>query len=65
MRGKVKRVNADKGYGFIKADNGTEYFFHRSEVLGQNFDSVHEGMDVQFEIQESPKGPRAAKITAA
>ncbi len=60
MDGIVKRIKRDGGFGFIKAADGTEYFFHRSAVVG-NFEGVQEGQRVEFE--EDPdnrgKGPRA------
>ena len=59
--GTIKKLVSDRGFGFIAADDGKEYFFHRSgtEV---NFDSLQGGEKVQFEIEASPKGPRAKAV---
>jgi cold shock CspA family protein len=63
--GKVARLMKDRGYGFLRA--GTQdYFFHRScvrEEAGFTFDGLREGDQVEFEEQDSPKGPRAENIT--
>lgn len=58
MRGKVKRKVTDRGFGFIENDKGKEYFFHHSQCKTP-FDSINEGDKVKFEIESSPKGPRA------
>lgn len=60
-RGKVKRIVRDKGFGFIKTDE-TEYFFHRSQVEDGQFDRLQEGASVEFDIGDSPKGPRAENV---
>lgn len=62
MRGVIKRVNPTGGFGFIKSDNGVEYFFHRSAVENADFATVHEGQSVEFEPGEGPKGPRAEQV---
>jgi len=64
MVGTVKKVVADKGFGFIKADDGKEYFFHRSAVQG-NFDSLKGGEKVEFDTGTGPKGPRAENVKIA
>lgn len=58
--GVVKRWLGLRGYGFIKADDGTEVFVHNSEIQGKS--SLTEGEKVEFEIQSSPKGPRAINV---
>jgi CspA family cold shock protein len=58
--GIVKKVVPDRGFGFIAAPDGTEYFFHRSGAEG--FDSLRGGENVTFEVEQSPKGPRAAQV---
>ena len=63
--GIVKKVVADRGFGFITADDEKEYFFHRSAVdASLDFDRLIGGERVQFEIESSPKGPRAAQVRA-
>jgi CspA family cold shock protein len=59
--GIIKRVVNDKGFGFIKGDDGREYFFHRSGTSAM-FESLREGQDVTFEEEPSAKGPRATDV---
>ena len=61
--GTVKKLVSDRGFGFIAADDGKEYFFHRSGTEG-DFDSLQGGEKVTFEIETSPKGPRARGVRA-
>ncbi len=64
--GTLKKVVADRGFGFIKADDGQEYFFHRSALdASLVFEQLGAGDKVDFQIETSPKGPRAAHIRAA
>ena len=64
--GTIKKVVADRGFGFITADDEKEYFFHRSGLEASlDFDRLIGGEAVEFEIEQSPKGPRAAKVRAA
>jgi cold shock protein len=64
--GTIKKVVADRGFGFIVAADGKEYFFHRSSVeAGLDFDRLVGGESVGFEIEASPKGPRAARVRPA
>jgi CspA family cold shock protein len=63
--GTIKKLVAERGFGFIAADDGKEYFFHRSSVdTSVNFDSLMGGEQVTFEIEPSPKGPRANRVRA-
>lgn len=64
MDGVIKRVVGDKGFGFVRGEDGVEYFFHRDEmaVKGQ-FDTLRENVTrVTFAIGTSPKGPRANNL---
>ena len=64
--GTVKKVVADRGFGFISAEDEKEYFFHRSGVDATlDFDRLVGGEKVEFEIEQSPKGPRAARVHAS
>jgi CspA family cold shock protein len=64
--GAIKKVASDRGFGFIAADDGQEYFFHRSGVDSSlDFDRLNGGEAVTFEIEASPKGPRAGQVRAA
>jgi CspA family cold shock protein len=62
MNGTIKRLARDKGFGFIAADRGAEYFFHRSACTGAAFDQLQEGQSVSFDVGEGPKGPRAENV---
>ncbi|HEY8680318.1 MAG TPA: cold shock domain-containing protein [Candidatus Dormibacteraeota bacterium] len=64
--GTVKKVVNDRGFGFIAAEDGKEYFFHRSGLDSSlNFDSLNGGEAVIFEVEASEKGPRATRVSAA
>jgi cold shock protein len=63
--GTIKKVVSDRGFGFITADDTKEYFFHRNSLESSlDFDRLVGGEQVQFEIEQSPKGPRANKVSA-
>lgn len=62
MKGKIKRLIRDRGFGFIAAENGTEVFFHRSGLEGIEFDALEEGAGVEFDVEKGPKGPRAVRV---
>jgi cold shock protein len=64
--GTIKKVVADRGFGFIAAEDGKEYFFHRDGLQASlDFDRLAIGERVSFEVEQSPKGPRATQVTAA
>ena len=64
--GTIKKVVADRGFGFITADDTKEYFFHRNSLDSSlDFDRLNGGEKVEFEIEQSPKGPRASQVHAA
>ena len=64
--GTVKKVVADRGFGFISAEDEKEYFFHRGALdLSLDFDRLVGGERVQFEVEQSPKGPRATQVRSA
>jgi CspA family cold shock protein len=61
--GSVKKLVSDRGFGFIAAEDGKEYFFHRNELENPNdFDRLVGGEKVDFEIGQSPKGPQAQRV---
>lgn len=62
MTGTIKRLMADKGFGFIADAQGVEYFFHRSAALGNTWNRLREGAAVTFEVEVSSKGPRATDV---
>ena len=65
MTGTIKRLVSDKGFGFILAADGNEYFFHNSACTDTRFDSLREGQAVTFERGQGPKGPRAENVQLA
>lgn len=60
-QGVIKKLVTDKGFGFIKGDNG-ELFFHHSAVEGNAFDTLQEGQAVEYTEGNGPKGPRAESV---
>ena len=63
MQGTIKNVVRDKGFGFIKGEDGHEYLFHRSTVAeDQSFDDLSQNTEVEFEPDEGPKGLRAETV---
>ena len=60
--GSIKRLMRDRGFGFIKVDDGPDVFFHRSHVRDVSFDALEEGVPVEFERADSDKGPRATWV---
>jgi CspA family cold shock protein len=65
INGTVKRLVSEKGFGFILADDGNEYFFHQSACNGVQFDALREGQPVTFEKGQGPKGPRGENVRVA
>jgi CspA family cold shock protein len=62
-QGTIKKIAVDKGFGFIRPDNGEQdVFFHHSSVADGAFESLNEGQAVSFEVTSSPKGPRAENV---
>ena len=61
--GKIKKVVRDRGFGFISDTDGRELFFHQSGLVDMQFDSLKEEQKVAFEVENSPKGPRAVSIS--
>jgi len=55
-KGTIRRLIADRGFGFIKTDNGEELFFHRSELQGVEYRSLREGQEVEFEVGKGRNG---------
>ena len=60
--GTIARLIIDKGFGFIRDEGGIEHFFHRSSVRQAVFELLREGQRVEFQAEESAKGPRAGDV---
>ena len=63
MHGKVKWFSAEKGYGFIEREDGSDVFVHYSGLNMEGFKSLEEGAAVEFEITDGAKGPQAVNVT--
>jgi cold shock protein len=64
--GTIKKVVADRGFGFITAEDEKEYFFHRGGLDSSlDFDRLTGGEKVEFDVESSPKGPRANHVRSA
>ena len=61
-QGTVKWFNNQKGYGFITPENGKDVFVHHSSIQGEGYKSLAEGQQVEFEIEQGPKGEQAVKV---
>ena len=63
MKGKVKWFNDQKGYGFVTPDDGSkDLFVHHSAILGDGFKTLAENQEVEFDVTQSEKGPRATNV---
>jgi CspA family cold shock protein len=62
-QGLVKWFNAKKGYGFITRETGEDIFVHYSGIVGDGYRKLNEGEKVQFEIEETEKGPQATSVS--
>lgn len=60
--GTVKWFNAEKGYGFIGRDDGTDVFVHQSDIQAAGYRTLQEGQRVEFEVEQGPKGPKATNV---
>ncbi len=65
-KGKVKWFNDAKGFGFITGDGiERDIFVHHTSIQAEGFRSLNEGQDVEFELTEGPKGPKAENVMKA
>jgi len=64
MKGTIKKLVKDRGFGFIRAEDGREIFFHRTAVDGSNFESLAEGQSVEFDIERNTKDSQAKRPRA-
>ncbi|PID98215.1 MAG: cold-shock protein [Actinobacteria bacterium] len=61
--GTVKWFNADKGFGFLSPDDGSDdVFAHFSNIESKGFRTLEEGEKVEFEVTQGPKGLQAENI---
>jgi CspA family cold shock protein len=60
--GTVKWFSQEKGYGFLQREGGADVFVHYSAIDGAGFKVLYEGEEVEFDIIEEAKGPKAANV---
>ena len=60
--GTVKWFNGSKGYGFITREQGDDVFVHYKAITGEGYKTLEEGQQVEFDIEEGPKGLQAANV---
>ena len=60
-QGTIRKLVMDKGFGFIQGEKG-DLFFHHSTVQDISFEELQEGQTVEYEVGNSPKGPRAENV---
>ncbi|MCG8970364.1 cold-shock protein [Streptomyces sp. CL12-4] len=61
--GTVKRFNTEKGYGFIRPDDGgPDLFVHYTSIQTAGFKELAEGAKVEYDVIEGPKGPEADRV---
>jgi CspA family cold shock protein len=62
LQGVVKWFNAEKGFGFIAVEGGSDVFVHYSAIQGEGYRTLAENQRVDFEITQGQKGPQAANV---
>ena len=61
-KGKINKLIQDRGFGFIDDTDGRKVFFHQNSLVGVTFDALERDQRVEFEVENSPKGPRAFNV---
>ena len=62
MKGKIRKLVRERGFGFIAAEDSKDVFFHRSALAGEDFDALNEGNSVEFDLERGPKGLQARNV---
>ena len=63
ITGTVKWFNGSKGFGFIEREGGDDAFCHYSAISGEGFRNLDEGDQVEFSVEDNPRGPQAVNVT--
>ena len=63
MKGKVKWFNAEKGFGLIEREGGSDVYVHYSPIQSDRFKTLEDGKEVEFDEVEGARGPQAANVT--
>ena len=61
-QGTVKWFNDSKGYGFIERAEGDDIFVHFTAIQAEGFRNLEEGQRVEFDVEQSAKGPQAKDV---
>jgi cold shock CspA family protein len=62
LKGKIRRLIQERGFGFIAAEDSKDVFSHRSALAGEDFDALEEGNSVEFDLERRPKGLQAMNV---
>ena len=62
ITGTVKWFNGSKGFGFIEREGGDDVFCHYSAISGEGFRNLDEGEQVEFSVEDNPRGPQAVNV---
>ncbi len=60
--GRIKKLIADRGFGFISDTDGRDVFFHQGSLVDAKFGDLNTDQEVEFDVEKSPKGPRAINV---
>jgi len=61
-KGRVKWFNESKGYGFIEREDGSDVFVHFSAIKDEGFKTLSEQQEVEFDVEQGEKGPKAVNV---
>ena len=62
VTGTIKWFNSNKGYGFIEREDEPDVFVHYTAIKSEGFRTLEEGQQVEFSLEEGPKGPQATEV---
>ncbi len=62
MKGRVKWFDPQKGFGFIQTEEGNDLFVHYTGILGDDYEVLEEGEEVEFEVSEGRRGLFASAV---